>query len=88
MQLKPRHCDGVNVLSGDGSSPRAYAPGCRGRIVMINTLALVFTEDKDVLKASPDVTISAGFAIRTHLDATSNCSQLIKSEFGVGHCVV
>ena len=43
------------------------------------------TKDINVLKASPDVTISADAAIRTHLDATSNCRQLIKSEFGVGH---
>ena len=40
---------------------------------------------KDVLKGFPDETISASAAIRTHLDATNNCRQLIKSEFGVGH---
>ncbi len=51
---------------------------------MNNTL--VSTED--VLYVVPDETIGAPAAISSHLDATSNCSQLIKSEFGVGHCFV
>ncbi len=45
--------------------------------------ALASTED--VLDVFPDEAISACAAIRSHLDATSNCSQLIKSEFSVGH---
>ena len=32
-----------------------------------------------------DVAISACAAVRSHLDATSNCGQLIKGEFVVGH---
>ena len=50
---------------------------------MNNAFALAFA--KDVLKGFPEVTISTGTAIRTHLDATSNCSQLIDGQFGVGH---
>ena len=40
---------------------------------------------KDVLDVFPCKTVSASFPIRSHLDATSNGGELIKSEFGVGH---
>ena len=30
--------------------------------------------------------VSAGFAVWAHDDATSNGGELIKGEFGVGHC--
>ena len=40
---------------------------------------------KDVLDVFPGNTVSACAAIRSHLHATSNGGELIKSEFGVGH---
>ena len=44
---------------------------------------LAFAED--VLNAFPGEAISASFPIRSLFDATSNGSELIKGEFGVGH---
>ena len=54
-------------------------------VALQNVIIGSVAKDIDVLQGIPDVTISAGAAISSHLDTTSNCSQLIKGEFGVGH---
>ena len=64
------------------SSPPVISTAADAELRMKNAFALAFAED--VLKFFPDLTVSACAAIRTHLDATSNGSQLIKGEFGVG----
>ena len=57
-------------------------------VALQNVIIGSVAKDIDVLQGIPDVTISAGAAIRTHLDTTSNCSQLINAQFDVSHGVV
>ena len=65
------------------SPPTGISTAAAAELRMNNDFALAFAED--VLKGFPDLTVSANAAVRTHLDATRHCSQLIKSQFGVGH---
>ena len=57
-------------------------------VALHNVIMGSVTKDIHVLQGFPDVTISAGAAISTHLDTTSNCSQLINAQFDVSHGVV